>query len=188
MPALEGCSHFHDAELGRRRNTRTPGWPGGGEIQVKGIALVALALAAVFLFAATGAQAKATFVTGTDCGPSPTSGTPAKEWVDDDGIDHARGVPYTDVFTGDFPTTVSGVEGWNIDTATGAGDVFGTMTGTVEGYGTFSGRFTATYFVGGTFVGHATLVGSSGLLTADFDAPSEACSGLVIVHATILSH
>ncbi len=157
---------------------------------MKGIALVAFALAAGLLLAATGAHAEATFVTGTDCGAPATDGTPAKEWIDDDNVDHARGVPITAAFTGDFPATVTGVEGWNVDITTGAGDAFGTMTAIVQGYGTFSGRFNITWFPGvDVFYGHATLKGDAGIMTAEFITPSAACAGAggMIVYATILS-
>lgn len=157
---------------------------------MKGVAIITFALVAVFLFAATGVQARATFVTGTDCGPSPTRGTPAKMWVDDGGILHARDVPYWTTLMGDFPTTASGVEGFNFDTTTGAGDAFGTMTADLSVYGTFSGRFNVTYFPSGVFVGHVAMQGESAVLTADFYSPSTACAGAggMSVSVTMVIH
>lgn len=158
---------------------------------MRGVGFVAFALVAVFLFAATGVQAKATVTNYTLCGPQPTVDlTNAKQWIDDEGVLHIRDAPYTWASETGISTTVTGVEGYNVDTATGAGDFFGTMTAVNE-LGTFEGRLSGTFLPGPetAFVGSLNLHGDAGFLTGTFDFPSDACAGNggMVAYLTILS-
>ena len=158
---------------------------------MKGVALAAFALVAVFLLASTGVKAKVTVTTVTMCGPNPTVNLDlAKQWIDDEGVLHVRSAPYTVDLTGLYPTTVTGLEGYNVDLTTGAVDFFGTMTA-VGGLGTFDGRFSGTFPAGPetAFTGQATLHGDAGLLTSTFEYPSAACAseGGMAVYLTLLT-
>jgi hypothetical protein len=77
------------------------------------------------------------------------SGPPARHWVDDEGIEHYRGLPGLYTFTsGPLTGTGSAVVNTNIDLLTGNGDESGAATFDVtwgELSGTFEGRLNATY-------------------------------------------
>ncbi len=157
---------------------------------MRGMAVVAFALTAIFLVAATGARGAATVSTYTVCGPYPTVDlTVAKQWVDDEGILHVRGATFTVDLTGDLVGAVQGTEGYNVDTATSGGNGFGTMTVAFTGLGTFSGRFTQTFFPGpgNALAGRAVLHGEHGLMTASFAFPSDACGGGLVGHLSLLT-
>ena len=96
---------------------------------------------------------------------------PDKEWLDEDGVLHTRGlILHADVFGGAVGEegillgTQTAVLAFNIDLATGNGDLHGTFvrSWTVKGVsGTFSGSFQST-IMGFFFVGTVTAKGSDG--------------------------
>ncbi len=156
---------------------------------MRGMAVVAFALMAMFLVAATGARAAATVTTYTVCGPYPTVDlTAAKQWVEG-GILHVRGATFTEDLTGDLAGSVQATDSYNVDAATGGGNGFGTMSATFTGFGTFDGRFTVTFFPGlhETLAGQAILHGDHGLMTVSFAYPSDACGGGLVGHVSLLT-
>ncbi len=89
------------------------------------------------------------------------TGPPVRDWVDDEGIAHYRGLPGVIGFpSGDLVGTGSFVVNVNLDTVTGNGDESGAARinvtwGTLSG--TFEGRLTAIFTAGisnGTAVYH----------------------------------
>ncbi len=105
------------------------------------------------------AKATKTPISGTQTVQS--TGTPARLWVDDEGILHYRGLPGVMTFpSGDVTGTGSYVVNVNLDLATGNGDESGAATLNLtwgELSGTIEGRFTGIYTAGisnGTGVYH----------------------------------
>ena len=91
------------------------------------------------------------------------SGPPARYWVDDEGIEHYRGLPAVYNFlSGDLSGTGSSVVNVDFDPLTGNGHESGAATINVtwgELSGTFEGRLSGTYTYGistGTAVYHGT--------------------------------
>ena len=93
------------------------------------------------------------------------AGPPVRYWVDDEGIEHYRGLPAVyDIISGDLDGTGGSVVNVNIDPLTGNGDESGAATVDVtwgELSGTLEGRLSATYAYG-ISTGKAVYHGISG--------------------------
>ncbi len=105
-------------------------------------------LVALILLTPTLVQAQAMKTPFTATQTQTGSGMPERFWVDDDGVAHGRRHPFTFELTGDISGTASSTISWNIDLATGDGDLHGSVVLDVtwDGRsGTFVGRFSGTF-------------------------------------------
>ena len=86
------------------------------------------------------------------------TGPPERQWVDDEGVLHFRGLPVSSPLTGDFVGTDFLIVNRNQD-PDGNGDSFGTFVWDgvwAGGSGTFEGRWSSIIGVGGDFVGQGS--------------------------------
>ncbi len=148
--------------------------------------VLAVAAFLLLVFAAPQVGAKATSLSFELCEAATLGDQLDRAWVDDAGIYHVRNLVWTSSFEGTFGDGTaftgegSGVFSYNVDTASGLGDLFGAFSWTFRDFGgagdvTFSGRFS------GAFTPSITndLVAHAGTMTLMGHAPGDSvvCSG-----------
>ncbi|MHC4469739.1 MAG: hypothetical protein ACYS99_02140 [Planctomycetota bacterium] len=143
---------------------------------MKHLAVIAIAVALVLGVGAAWAKSTSTPVSGLIVA---ATGTTEKQWVDDDGVLHARGYVGEETLVGDLAGTIYVEASANMSLITGNGDQYGKLrfegtwkgvSGTFEG--SWSGPITGFYFDGewacqgsGNFAGMKLKVDNYGWLT-----------------------
>ena len=144
---------------------------------------LALAVAAflLLLFAAPQVRAQATPLSFKLCEAAIVDITTGTTRVDDDGVLHVRDQLWTSTFEGTFAGGTafagagSGTFSYNLDLASGNGDLFGAFRWTFHDFRgagdvTFSGRFSGAFAAG---VISNDLIGHAGVMMLAAHAPSD---------------
>lgn len=143
--------------------------------------ILAVAAFLLLLFAAPQVRAEATTLSFTLCETAildPDSGTAR---VDDEGVLHVRNLLWTSTFEGTFGDGTafagagSGTFSYNLDLASGNGDLFGAFGWTFYGFRgagdvTFSGRFSGAFTAG---IISNDLIAHAEVMTLTGHAPSD---------------